>query len=110
MECRSYTKRQVELGRMLEMRRTGKVYSKKQLNEMFMETVDNAKRLRNGIGNCRLFDIFKAIEQIFPEKIEEVKEAFSNDSDIPEYIINNIFGNGDVDSEKENEFLNALGL
>ena len=30
-----YTKRQVELGRMLEMRRTGKVFSKKQLDEMF---------------------------------------------------------------------------
>ena len=34
---RKYSKRQVELGRMLEMRRTGKVYSKKRLNEMFME-------------------------------------------------------------------------
>ena len=30
-----YTKRQVELGRILEMRRTGKVFSKKQLDEMF---------------------------------------------------------------------------
>ena len=33
-----YTKRQVELGRMLEIRRTGKVYSKKQLNELFLNS------------------------------------------------------------------------
>ena len=43
------TKRQVELGRLLEMRRTGKVFSKKQLNEMFMETQENAERLRREI-------------------------------------------------------------
>lgn len=109
MEGRKYTKRQVELGRMLEMRKTGKVYSKQQLDEMFMETTDNADRLRAGIGNCRLFDIFKAVEEIFPEELEGVKEAFSNGSDIPEYIIS-IFGKGDVNSKKENEFLNALGL
>ena len=33
-----FSKRQVELGRMLEMRRTGKVYSKKQLNELFLNS------------------------------------------------------------------------
>ena len=42
------TKRQVELGRMLEMRRTGKVFSKKQLNEMFMET-DIAEKIKDNI-------------------------------------------------------------
>ena len=109
-ETRRYTKRQVELGRMLEMRRTGKVYSKQQLDEMFMETADNADRLRAGIGNCRLFDIFKALEEVFPEELDGVKDAFSNGSDVPEYIISNIFGKGDVNQEKENEFLNALGL
>ena len=80
-----------------------------QLDEMFMETTENADRLRAGIGNCRLFDIFKAVEKIFPEELEGVKEAFSNGSDIPEYIIS-IFGKGDVNNKKENEFLNALGL
>lgn len=109
-ESRRYSKRQVELGRMLEMRRTGKVYSKQQLDEMFMETADNADRLRAGIGNCRLFDIFKALEEVFPEELDGVKDAFSNGSDVPEYIISNIFGKGDVNQEKENEFLNALGL
>ena len=39
-ESRKYSKRQVELGRMLEMRRTGKVYSKKQLNEIFKNGKD----------------------------------------------------------------------
>ena len=39
-----FSKRQVELGRMLEMRRTGKVFSKKQLNEMFMEGLKDSDK------------------------------------------------------------------
>ena len=105
-----YTKRQVELGRMLEMRRTGKIYSKKQLNEMFLETQENAKRLRDGIRDCFLKDIFDAIEEVFPEEIDGAKEAFKNGADLPEYIITSIFGKDDVDSEREEEFLDILGL
>jgi hypothetical protein len=104
-----YSKRQVELGRMLEMRRTGKVFSKKQLNEMFMETQENANRLRQGIGNCRLKDIFDAIEDIFPEEIDGVKDAFMNGADLPEYICS-IFSNNDVNGEKEEMFLERLGI
>lgn len=104
-----FSKRQVELGRMLEMRRTGKVFSKKQLNEMFMETQENADRLRNGIGNCRLKDIFDAIEEIFPEEIDGVKDAFMNGADLPEYICS-IFSNNDVNGEKEEMFLERLGI
>ena len=104
-----YSKRQVELGRMLEMRRTGKVFSKKQLNEMFMETQENANRLRQGIGNCRLKDIFDAIEELFPEEIDGVKEAFMNGADLPEYICS-IFSNNDVNGEKEEMFLERLGI
>lgn len=103
------TKRQVELGRMLEMRRTGKVFSKKQLNEMFMETQENADRLREGIGRCKLRDIFDAVEEIFPEEIDGVKEAFMNGADLPEYICS-IFSNGDVDGEREQAFLERLGI
>ena len=109
MEESRFSKRQVELGRMLEMRRTGKVFSKKQLNEMFMETQENADRLRNGIGNCRLKDIFDAIEEIFPEEIDGVKEAFMNGADLPEYICS-IFSNNDVNGEKEEMFLERLGI
>ena len=104
-----FSKRQVELGRMLEMRRTGKVFSKKQLNEIFMETQENADRLRQGIGNCRLHDIFDAIEEIFPEEIDGVKEAFMNGADLPEYICS-IFSNDDVNGEKEEMFLERLGI
>ena len=104
-----FSKRQVELGRMLEMRRTGKVFSKKQLNEMFMETQENADRLREGIGNCRLKDIFDAIEDIFPEEIDGVKDAFMNGADLPEYICS-IFSNNDVNGGKEEEFLERLGI
>ena len=109
LEESRFSKRQVELGRMLEMRRTGKVFSKKQLNEMFMETQENADRLRKGIGNCRIYDIFMAIEDIFPEEVEGAKEAFSNGANLPEYICS-IFSKGDINSEKEEEFLERLGL
>lgn len=104
-----FSKRQVELGRMLEMRRTGKVFSKKQLNEMFMETQENANRLRQGIGGCKLRDIFDAVEEIFPEKIDGVKEAFMNGADLPEYICS-IFSNDDINGEKEQAFLERLGI
>lgn len=104
-----FSKRQVELGRMLEMRRTGKVFSKKQLNEMFMETQENAKRLRKGIGKCKLNDIFDAIEEIFPEEIDGVKDAFMNGANLPEYICS-IFSNDDVNGEKEEMFLERLGI
>ena len=104
-----FSKRQVELGRMLEMRRTGKVFSKKQLNEMFMETQENADRLREGIGKCKLRDIFDAVEEIFPEKIDGVKEAFMNGANLPEYICS-IFSNEDINGEKEQQFLDRLGI
>ena len=104
-----YSKRQVELGRMLEMRKNGKVFSKKQLNEMFMETQENADRLRQGIGGCRLHDIFAAIEEFFPEEVDGVKEAFMNGADLPEYICS-IFSNDDINGEKEEAFLERLGI
>lgn len=104
-----YSKRQVELGRMLEMRKNGKVFSKKQLNEMFMETKENADRLRQGIGGCRLHDVFAAIEEFFPEEVDGVKEAFMNGADLPEYICS-IFSNDDINGEKEQAFLERLGI
>lgn len=109
LEETCYSKRQVELGRMLEMRKNGKVFSKKQLNEMFMETQDNANRLRNGIGKCRIFDIFEAIEEVFPEEIENVKEAFSNGADLPECICS-IFSKDGINGDREEEFLRRLGI
>ena len=103
-----FSKRQVELGRMLEMRRTGKVFSKKQLNEMFMETQDNVKRLEGGLGNCLIFNIFEAVAKVFgPEVEEEMKERLSKGED-PTMTINDIFSR--EESEKQEEFLNALGI
>ncbi len=104
-----YSKRQVELGRMLEMRRTGKVYSKKQLNEMFMETQENADRLRDGIKTCKIKDIFSAVEDIFPEEIGGLKNAFYEGADLPEYICN-IFSKDNINADKEEEFLERLGI
>ena len=108
LEETRYSKRQVELGRMLEMRRTGKVYSKKQLNEMFMETQDNVNRLDAGLGNCLIFKIFNAVATVFgPEVEEEMKERISNGED-PMMTIKDIFSR--EESEKQEEFLNTLGI
>ena len=103
-----YSKRQVELGRMLEMRKTGKVYSKKQLNEMFMETQDNVNRLEDGLGNCMIHKIFSAVANVFgPEVEDEMKERISNGED-PMMTIRDIFTR--EDSDKQEEFLGELGI
>jgi hypothetical protein len=104
-----YTKRQIELARLLEMRKNGKVYSKKQLNEMFMETQENAERLRDGIGDCDIFQVIDAVDEFFPEESENFKEALHNGADLAEYLCS-IFSDGKVDANKEEEFLDSLGL
>ena len=76
---------------------------------MFMETQENADRLRQGIGNCRLKDIFDAIEEFFPEEVDGVKQTFMNGADLPEYICS-IFSKGGINSDKEEAFLERLGI
>ena len=100
-----FSKRQVELGRMLEMRRTGKVYSKKQLNEMFMETQENVTRLKDIIGDCRLFDVFQAANILAPDGEERLKEAFSNGADLKTTLMG-LFSA--ADTNKQEEFLEEL--
>ncbi len=104
-----FSKRQVELGRLLEMRRTGKVFSKRQLNEMFMETQENAERLRKEIGGCRLYDIFDAIEEVFPEELENAKNVVMSGADLPEFLCS-VFSREGIDSDREEEFLDMLGI
>ena len=103
-----YSKRQVELGRMLEMRKNGKVFSKKQLNEMFMENQENVERLKNGIGSCMVFDIFDAVDEAFgPEYGEEMNSGIKQGGD-PMMVLNDIFSR--QDSDKQEEFLDILGI
>ena len=104
-----FSKRQVELGRLLEMRKNGKVFSKRQLNEMFMETQENAERLRREIGKCRLYDIFDAIEEVFPEELENAKNVVMSGADLPEFLCS-LFSKEGVDSDREEEFLDMLGI
>ena len=103
-----YSKRQVELGRMLEMRRTGKVFSKKRLNEMFMESQENTQRLYDGIGNCRFYDIMQAIAEHFgPEAEDEVRNAFAHGADVTMALVK-VFGV--ASPEEQEEFLDDLGI
>ena len=104
-----YSKRQVELGRILEMRRTGKVFSKKQLNEMFMETQENADILRQNFGSCYVHDILDGVKEYFPDGFDGFVEAFQNLADLPTYICNNFFSKDDVNDKKEKDFLRRIG-
>ena len=104
MESR-YSKRQVELGRMLEMRSTGKVYSKKQLNEMFFETQDNTAKLKEIIGGCNLFTIFQAADILAPDGEDRLKEAYMSGADL-EMVLDELFSS--ADPSKQEEFLGAL--
>ena len=108
LEESHYTKRQVELGRMLEMRRTGKVFSKRQLNEMFMESEENVQMLMNGIGDCFIHDIFSAVGNVFgPDAEDEMKDRLSNGED-PQKCLSDIFQN--FDSDEQEKFLAQLGI
>lgn len=109
LEESRFSKRQVELGRLLEMRKNGKVFSKRQLNEMFMETQENAERLRREIGKCRLYDIFDAIEEVFPEELENAKNVVGSGADLPEFLCS-LFSKEGIDSDREEEFLDMLGI
>lgn len=108
-----FSKRQVELGRMLEMRRTGKVFSKKQLNEMFMETQENADELRNifknGGGRNLAFKVAEIIDDVFPEESygSELLDAVLGGADPAEFIIQNIFSDF-ADKEQEREVLDRI--
>lgn len=102
MESR-YSKRQVELGRMLEMRRTGKVYSKKQLNEMFFES-ENISSL---IGSCSLSDIFSAANILSYDGEERLKDAFMSGADF-NAVLDELYAN--ADEEAQEEFKEELGI
>ena len=104
-----FSKRQVELGRMLEMRKNGKVFSKKQLNEMFMETQENADILRQNFGSCYVHDILDGVKEYFPDGFEGFIEAFHNSADLPAYICNNFFSKDDVNDKREKDFLRRIG-
>ena len=105
-----FSKRQVELGRMLEMRRTGKVFSKKQLNEMFMETQENAyifDEFFNGPDKKPIRKILDGVKECFPEGFDDFLEAVKNGADIPTYIKENFFTS--VNSDAEEKFLKKIG-
>ena len=97
------TKRQVELGRMLEMRRTGKVYSKKQLNEMFFES----QNISSLIGGCSLMDIFSAANILSYDGEERLKDAYMSGADL-NAVLDELYAN--ADEEAQEEFKEELGI
>lgn len=105
-----YSKRQVELGRMLEMRRTGKVYSKKQLNEMFFECGDNAievEDIKNRIKKCKLYDIFSAANNLSDDGEERLKQAFMSGADL-DMVLGELLSQ--ADEEGLEDFCEELGI
>ena len=97
------TKRQVELGRMLEMRRTGKVFSKKQLNEMFMET-DIAEKIKD----CPAFDVMTTFGSVFGDDAErEMMDLFSAGGNPTDFIVS-VYN--EASEEDQDLFREKLGI
>ena len=104
-ESRKYSKRQVELGRMLEMRKRGKVYSKKRLNEMFMDDADD---IETEIKGLPAFNVMTTVRCAFgPEAEKEMMEIFSNGKNPTEFIVN-LYKN--ASPEDKRVFRERLGI
>ena len=83
------------------MRRTGKIYSKKQLDEMFMNN-----SLESIIGNASIFDLLDAVLIVFGEDVrKEMDSKFETDADMTQWVLNLL--NAATPEQKE-EFLNEL--
>ena len=114
-ENRRYSKRQVELGRMLEMRRTGKVFSKKQLNEMFLEGEDSefggmdiAEDIATEIGGLPAFDVMTCVRTAFGEDaFNGMLDAYSRGDNPTEFIVKTYHAASD---EHKQLFKEKLGI
>lgn len=99
-----YTKRQVELGRILEMRRNGKVFSKKQLNEMFMESDDIAEKIKNRPA----FDVMTSFGSVFGRDAEqEMLDIFSVGKNPTDFIVS-VYNN--ASPEDQELFRKKIGI
>ena len=91
-----YTKRQVELGRILEMRKNGKVFSKKQLNEMFMESDDIAEKIKNRPA----FDVMTSFGCVFGRDAEqEMLDIFSAGKNPTDFIVS-VYNNASPEDQE----------
>lgn len=99
-----YTKRQVELGRILEMRKNGKVFSKKQLNEMFMESDDIAEKIKNRPA----FDVMTSFGCVFGRDAErEMMDMFSAGKNPTDFIVS-VYN--DASPEDQELFRKKIGI
>lgn len=110
-ESRRYSKRQVELGRMLEMRRTGKVFSKKQLNEMFMEDGDfglGEDNIAEKIGELPAFNVMTCVRTAFGEDVfNHMVDVYSSGENPTEFIVKTY---NEASDEEKRIFKERLGI
>lgn len=99
-----YTKRQVELGRILEMRKNGKVFSKKQLNEMFMEDGDITEKIKGRPA----FDVMTSFGSVFGSDAErEMMDMFSAGKNPTDFIVS-VYN--DASPEDQELFRKKIGI
>lgn len=92
-EAKVYTKRDVEIARLYEMRRNGKVLTKQQLKEEILgETEDIGEFIRNK----NVFDVLEAVGEVFGQ---DVLQSLSTSWDMSAKIVE-IYNNAD-DAQKE---------
>lgn len=97
-ESRKYTKQQVERARLYEMRRTGKIMTKKELRESFGEGEDIISLIRNS-------NSFQAMEAYRLTYGDEALKELSNGWDFVQGMVNKYY---DSTPDKQQEFVARL--
>lgn len=96
-ESKIYSKQIIEKARLNEMRKNGKILTKKQLSEMVV-----SEKLIPLLKSMKLFDVLDAFKDVYGD---EKLQALSNERDILQGIVNVFYSS---DDEKQQKFLTLL--
>ena len=100
-ESRSFTKRNVEIAILYEMKRNGKTMTKKQLTEELLGN-DESVNIAELIGGLNVFEVLQAFSDVFGD--DEV-QRLSNSWDMKEAIIDMY---NKATPEQQEKFVNIL--
>lgn len=97
-EGKSYSKKQVELARLNEMKKNGHILTKKELREAFGEEYNLIEKLKN----MNMFEVFEAYRKTFGD---EALQDLSNHWNTMQHIINTVYSS---DESKKQEFIQRI--
>lgn len=108
-ESKKYTKKQVQQARLQEMKKNGKVFTKKELKESFitkkyLKENEDSLNIINKLGEMDSFKVLNVVKQVFGDDVLQ-NLAFSRN--MLQDIINLVYG---ADEQQRNDFLTKLNL